>query len=112
MDMNQSASQVIIPEKAEKSRMVAVWNGRKEFQAALEQDGLAAVLILLRYEKVEVSFARQYGMNLPAAFPAAIGNFLSVEIVKNRQQDRGDRVSRPRFCGRIEFFSKIYRSHD
>jgi hypothetical protein len=111
MDMNQSASQIIISEKAQKRRVVAAWDGRQEFQAAFQQDDLAPVLILPCYEKVKVSFARQHGTNIPAAFPAAIGNFLPVEIVKNRQQDRGDRASRARFCGETEFFFKIYLSH-
>ena len=96
MHMHELAARLVEAEEAHKRGMVAPADRGKELEPALNEEGLDAVLILPRDEKVEVAFPGEHEMHAPAALPIAVGDALPMKIVEDLQQQRQDVIRSPR----------------
>jgi hypothetical protein len=111
MNMHQPSNEVVMAEETQDGRVIPVRDGRKELQTRFEQDGFATVLIFPRDKKVEVAFARQNGIDAPAAFPETIGDAGLLKTIEDCQQDKRNRAPRGRVYGRFKFSLDVYRPH-
>src|SRR6185437_8052990 len=92
--------------------MIAARHGREELEPVLQQDDLAAVLIGLCDQKVEIAVAGQHRTNVVAALPVTVCDLLQVKIVKNRQEDWRKGVLRSRSVRLNQFSQDICLSHN
>jgi hypothetical protein len=92
MEMNQSITCLIKPDKARYRRMVPMRHGRETLETLHQQSCFGAMLIVFGDKKIDIPIAGQYRMNAPAAFPIAIGNLQPMKFSQHREQHGRDRV--------------------
>jgi hypothetical protein len=81
MKVNQPAARFVTTEITLNGRMVSHRDAWKTLVSAAKQDGLGAVLVVSRDEKVEVTFAGEHRLNASTALPVAIRNCLALKVL-------------------------------